>query len=497
MLLTLTVTKVHLPVELTYDGEGLRIEGDFNAHKKLKAGRSCGCIPLPPPKLPDPTLLPIDHRHLLNMTYQDSTHMLHIQALIPRQPDQENKSTLDLYKFMYSVTKGQEQDAIRFCEVVMEDAYKGLVAQKRLKVLINPFGGQGQAKKIYEEQVRPIFEAAKCTVDIQYTEYQGHAITIAKELDITAYDAVVTVSGDGVIHEVINGFLQRSDARQAIRQCPLGVIPGGTGNALSICMLGEQQGFDPMVAALQVVKGRSLALDLCSVTYDDHRYFSFLSQNYGITSYADLGTENLRWMGDARTILGLLKEILSGNSYGMEAAVHIVENNKDTIQRQYEQAHASATWEDLAEQPNGEDGMVVDTIPALNEPVPEDWTKIEGKISFFLTSKTPLLARGMLSHPCALPSDGLLDLLLVRGQYGVMKQLGVFEKVEKGNHLDSKIVEYYKIKAFRLTPKPAPGQKAYVAIDGEHAPLKPFQVQVHPRLAFVLSFNPTFINARL
>jgi sphingosine kinase len=37
-----------------------------------------------------------------------------------------------------------------------------------------------------------------------------------------------------------------------------------------------------------------MTFDLCSVTYDDHRYFSFLSQNYGITAYADLGTEHMR-----------------------------------------------------------------------------------------------------------------------------------------------------------------------------------------------------------
>lgn len=122
------------------------------------------------------------------------------------------------------------------------------------------------------------------------TEYQGHAIQIAQDLDLEAYDTIVTVSGDGVIHEVINGLLQRPSGGLL----PIGVIPGGTGNALSICLLGEQAGFDPTAAALQIIKGRPLALDLCSVTFDDHRYFSFLSQNYGITSYADLGTENMR-----------------------------------------------------------------------------------------------------------------------------------------------------------------------------------------------------------
>lgn len=88
------------------------------------------------------------------------------------------------------------------------------------------------------------------------TEHQGHAIQIAKELDIHAYDAVVTVSGDGVIHEVMNGFLQRPDAREAMKSVSLGIIPGGTGNALIISLLGEKRGFDPCYTALQVIKGK-------------------------------------------------------------------------------------------------------------------------------------------------------------------------------------------------------------------------------------------------
>ncbi|KAI9308465.1 ATP-NAD kinase-like domain-containing protein [Cunninghamella echinulata] len=496
MVHTIKVTKVHHPVELTYDGEGLRIDGDFNAQKKAKPRYTCGCIPLPPTKLPDPTLLPIDNVNILQVFFNEKTSMIQINAIVPQLPEDE-QSKVDLYKFMYTVDKGKEKEAVDFCKIVMDGAYKGIKAEKRLKVLVNPFGGQGKARTIFETQVQPIFEAAKCSIDYHYTEYQGHAIKVAKELDIEKYDAIVTVSGDGVIHEVMNGFLQRSDARQAIRKVPLGIIPGGTGNALSICLLGEKRGFDPVYTAVQVIKGRSLAMDLCSVTYDDHRYFSFLSQNYGITSYADLATEDMRWMGDGRTIVGLLKEIFAKSSYGMEAYVDIVEDNKEKIQGQYESGHQSASWLDLDDEQLQEDGSIVDTIPPLNEPVPESWTKIDDKISMFLTSKTPLLARGMLSHPYALPNDGLLDLLLVRGHHSMFKQLDVFNNVEKGNHLNSKIVEYYKIKAFRFTPKPKPGQKAYFAVDGEHAPLKTVQVEVHPRLASVLSLNPTYIPSRL
>ncbi|KAG0188924.1 sphinganine kinase lcb4 [Apophysomyces sp. BC1034] len=415
--------------------------------------------------------------------------MVQIHALVPQQQGKED-SALDLYKFMYTVDDGKKSEAIEFCDFVVKSVYQGLKAQKRLKVLINPFGGQGKAKEIFETKVRPVFESAQCKIDVQYTDHRGHAIQIAKDLDIDAFDVIVTVSGDGVIHEVINGYLQRPDAREAMRKVPLGVIPGGTGNALSICLLGEKLGFDPSYTALQIIKGTRLDLDLCSVTYPDHRYFSFLSHNYGITSYADLATENMRWMGDARTVVGLMQEIFARNTYPLEAAIQIVESDKETMKTNYQAARAS----NIEVSEDKTTGEIVDRIPDLSKPVPEDWMVIKDDVSMFLTSKMPWIGRGMLSHPYALPNDGLLDLLLVRGKSSILKQLDIFAKVEKGKHLDSKIVEYYKIKAFRLTPIEIPGKKSYVAIDGEHAPLKPFQVEVHQKLGSVLSLHSTYMD---
>lgn len=179
-----------------------------------------------------------------------------------------------------------------------------------------------------------------------------------------------------------------------------------------------------------------MAFDLCSVQFDDHRYFSFLSQNYGITSYADLATENMRWMGDTRTIVGLMQEILSKKSYKIQAAIQVVESDKRKIQLEYRDAYLHETRVPI----NELDGEVVDTIPALSEPVPEDWLVIEDDISFFLASKVPLLSRGMMSHPCAIPNDGNIDLLLIRGPPSIAKQLDVFTKVETAKHMDNEIV---------------------------------------------------------
>src|SRR5947209_20525013 len=97
---------------------------------------------------------------------------------------------------------------------------KHLEAQraKRLKVLINPFGGSGMARKVFKNDVEQLLIAAHCEVDVEHTQHRGHGIEIAQNLDISKFDAVVCISGDGLPHEVFNGLGKRRDALQALRK---------------------------------------------------------------------------------------------------------------------------------------------------------------------------------------------------------------------------------------------------------------------------------------
>jgi sphingosine kinase len=56
-------------------------------------------------------------------------------------------------------------------------------------------------------------------------------------LNTDDYDAVVTLSGDGLIHEVLNGFAHHRDTAKAFR-IPVAPIPAGSGNGLSLNLLG-------------------------------------------------------------------------------------------------------------------------------------------------------------------------------------------------------------------------------------------------------------------
>lgn len=96
-------------------------------------------------------------------------------------------------------------------------------------------------------------------------------------------------------------------------------------------------------------KGTAVPLDLCSVSQGGKRSYSFLSQAFGLMAdlgecyldmagerllkpfrtCLDLGTEHMRWMGDARFIVGFLQGALTKRTYPVELSLKIVEGGSD------------------------------------------------------------------------------------------------------------------------------------------------------------------------
>lgn len=77
------------------------------------------------------------------------------------------------------------------------------------------------------------------------------------------YAGIVTVSGDGLPHEVVNGIFSRKDKDDIIPHVALGVLPGGSGNALINSILHDIK--EPKTietAAYQICKGSIKKMDL-------------------------------------------------------------------------------------------------------------------------------------------------------------------------------------------------------------------------------------------
>lgn len=83
----------------------------------------------------------------------------------------------------------------------------------------------------------PSCDLASCSFRLVDTEYVGHASKVVSEISLDDYDAVLSVSGDGTLHELINGFAQHKEPMRAFRM-PIAPIPAGSGNAGSINLLG-------------------------------------------------------------------------------------------------------------------------------------------------------------------------------------------------------------------------------------------------------------------
>ena len=80
------------------------------------------------------------------------------------------------------------------------------------------------------------------------TERAKHASELAKQLSLE-FDALVLLSGDGLLHEVYNGFAEHEDPITAF-SIPVAPIPTGSANGMAINLLGLEVGFSLQLLVL-------------------------------------------------------------------------------------------------------------------------------------------------------------------------------------------------------------------------------------------------------
>jgi sphingosine kinase len=393
----------------------------------------------------------------------------------------------------YTLDKADNATTSAWIETLLKRAYGASLRQKRLKVLVNPFGGQGNGLKIYHKHIAPIFAAARCELDVEQTKHNGHGVEIAQNLDIEKYDVVACCSGDGIPHEVWNGLSKREDAARALVKIAVAQLPCGSGNAMSLNFNGTDS---PSLAALAVVKGLRTPLDLVSVTQGDNRMLSFLSQSVGIVAETDLATENLRWMGSARFTWGFLVRLIRQTIYPADIAVKVEYDNKAAIRDVYraESAKPPRTHDDRTV-PAAGTGLPSLKYGTVNDPLPEGWTLVpHDKLGNFYAGNLAYMSPDANFFPASLPSDGCMDLIRIRGDIKRHTAIATLLAIADHKFFDLPHVDYQKISAYRIIPK---NQKdGYISIDGERVPFEPFQAEVHRGLGTVLSKSGHMFEAK-
>ncbi|MCO5589798.1 hypothetical protein L7F22_043767 [Adiantum nelumboides] len=479
-------------------------------------------------------------------------------------------------------------EASAWADKLTQLAYPDSKPYRKLKVIVNPIGGPGKAVQLYKSRVLPILDAAGCTVDSTITTHAFHGQQIAESFSLDEkYDAIVCVSGDGMLHEVLNGLARRKDAEHAL-QIPLVPIPAGSGNAVALNLLGVEQGFNLALASLNAIKGKAMPVDVCCVTqpidptevaqkakvaakrrsmirrkntaentanstningssaeseaqqalanetaspsYDVG--YSFLSQAIGLFADIDLGTEDMRMLGDTRFVLGFIGGVLSNKECEVDVYVKLGPNG--TINKSEMRARVQATFDgeerddnvkhtEPVSSPGGDAdnrqpmlrngsisdllaGEELDQLPTLipldpswtktlltedtntsalgtPSPDPSQWYRIQAPISSLYGGKIPFVSRDLLQFPFALSHDRCIDLALMLHGGGRAAKLRGISAAETGVVVYDPAMVYIKCEAYRVVPRLQAGHKrlkmgGLVSIDGESKPYKPFQVEV-------------------
>lgn len=277
------------------------------------------------------------------------------------------------------------------------------MGSRNMVILINPHGGVKKGRKLLEK-VRPIFEAADVTLEVQETEFPGHAKEIAHDIDLRGLDGFCAIGGDGTLHESMNGML----ARDPQDRVPIGLIPGGTGNAFL-----ETVGLlDPLDAARAICSSAPRLIDAAKVETAEGFIYACNIIGWGLVTDIGVRSERYRWTGTSRYTIASVIEVLIGRNRSARLLVE------------------------------GEE--------------------IAGQFSFVLACNTQYTGKGMCMAPRAELSDGLIDLVIVR-KAPRLQILKLLPKVFDGSHMQSPLLDYRQVKAFELYPdEPDP-----LNIDGE------------------------------
>ncbi|MFN8153438.1 MAG: diacylglycerol kinase family protein [Bacteroidia bacterium] len=95
---------------------------------------------------------------------------------------------------------------------------------KKLRILINPIAGHGFAPRIAALVDKSVLRR-HYEVEVQTTEYAGHAAELAADAVQSGFAGVIAAGGDGTVNEVASQLIHTNTA--------LGIIPAGSGNGLA------------------------------------------------------------------------------------------------------------------------------------------------------------------------------------------------------------------------------------------------------------------------
>ena len=382
------------------------------------------------------------------------------------------------------------EEALEVQQVMQLQARGGRPAdpKRELVFVMNPMSGRGRGEAIWEAVVLPILSASGTRFRVVATEGPGHASEVARTLDPAATEAVVVLGGDGTVHEVLQGLMGRPDW-EVSSKVPLAQVPTGSGNALAGCA-GTAT---PMEAMLAVLKGRVETLDVASVFQPPNRHYSFLSSYMGLLSNLDVGTDHLRWMGEARFTYGGAKELLRGSKHCARVAF-VPKGAGAPLPAGGANAGAGEGRGGVP----GACGALPEGGPACPHlegvaaggqldfaRLGEQWRRVESEKFHLLAcvNLRKISMHGGMVTPGQDFGSGSQTLIWNVDPTNRLQAAEIFLGIDNGTHVNHAKVRTEEVAAVIVEPLRT---NSTVVVDGEAMPKEPFFLEVHPGLCRVI-----------
>ncbi len=287
---------------------------------------------------------------------------------------------------------------------------------RKYYLVVNPHGGGGMGLEI-KNKILPVFQKAGAELTIIETTHPGHAQELANTLELDGYTGFCPIGGDGTMHEVVNGMLNRKDKCKI----PIGLITGGAGNAF----MHDLDLLDPVEAAKTVVNGKIQKIDVANLNMNGHQEYIFNIIGWGLVTDVGRKADSIRWIGDSRYTIMTALEVFIKKRHPAKLNI---------------------------------DGQI-----------------IEDDFLFVIACNTQHTGKGMKMAPNAELNDGLIDVVVVRNvsRFTLLKLLpSVFD----GSHIHHPDLEYYQVREFSLESNDID----QLNLDGEICGTTPFHAKVIP-----------------
>jgi diacylglycerol kinase family enzyme len=319
-----------------------------------------------------------------------------------------------------------------------------VVYYKRALVLVNPNAGNKKGLKIFAETARTLY-ANGIFADKLVSQPNRYIQNLIRDMPfekISQYDMIIAISGDGIPHEVINGYMERKDIDFAKYPLTFGMLPAGSGCALTENCTKLSQHHNNFANCLYNIcqfRRHPLCLERYDCLLNDGTVttiWGFLNMLYGFFADVDIESEFLRTLGHLRfDVYGVWKYFFS-KKYQIKVQTPVSDDIK---------------------------------LPPVNIEIDNanpDINTFEERVYSFYSSALPFMSKAYMSSPSIKDNHGYFDVQIFPTSVGKKTFLSyLLSHTEHKNPNNYGIVEKL-VKQYRLTTSPN-DENPNIDIDGE------------------------------